>query len=204
MEDRLAAFLSTGNGYGSGSGYGSSLRYFYGNGSGYGYGNGSGLHSIAGQRVYLIDGVPTIIERVYHGYACGYIVKSVADLEPCYIVNYYGHFAHGETLGEALRDARAKYEQSMPVKMRIEFFMTLYPDIDKPYPARKLFASHGTLTGSCEQGRKAFCETHGLDMDKEYTVREFIDICRDAYRGEVIRQLEQTYTIPGNESKRPY
>lgn len=41
-------------------------------------------------------------------------------------------------------------------------------------------------------------------INQRVIAREFIDICRDAYGGEIIRQLERTYILLGNESKRTY
>ena len=42
-------------------------------------------------------------------------------------------------------------------------------------------------------GRDSFVKSHGLDMDKEYTVKYFLDITSDAYGKDIIRQLKESY-----------
>ena len=73
-EQVIARFLAlrlTGSGSGDGSGSGSGS----GSGDGYGDGYGDGIKEINGQRVYMIDGVPTLIDRVRGDYAKGSILS---------------------------------------------------------------------------------------------------------------------------------
>ena len=42
-------------------------------------------------------------------------------------------------------------------------------------------------------GRKAFVSRHDLDLDKLYSVQEFIDLTEDDYGGEVIKKLKERY-----------
>ena len=58
--------------------------------------------------------------------------------------------------------------------------------------ARRL--RHHYLTGSCEMGREAFVKRHGIDLDKTYTVEEFIELTEDDYGGEIIKNLKERYT----------
>ena len=66
---------------------------------------------------------------------------------------------------------------------------------DIAYPASDLFEWHHKLTGSCEQGRKAFVKSHNISMDKPYTVIEFCEICENSYGGEIIRKLKERYNV---------
>lgn len=62
-----------------------------------------------------------------------------------------------------------------------------------PYPNQSLYEWHHRLTGSCDMGRKAFVEDHGLSLDGETTVEDFIALTRNAYGGSTIRKLEGRY-----------
>ena len=220
MEKRLASFLAVSSGYcygdGDGSGYGSGYGDGYGYGSGYGsgysdgdgsgdgdgYGYGSGITSFCGKCVHKIDNVPTIIDSVHGNYANGSILNSDFTLTPCYVAKVDNSFAHGSTLQQAFADAQAKALQVMPLEQRISRFKEAYPSPDKKIPAEELFRWHNTLTGSCLMGRKQFCEERNLDYENgQYTVREFIQITKDAYGGDAIRQLAQSYNIPLPEAK---
>ena len=210
LEEKIKNFLSlsngsgdgSGDGSGSGSGSGSGHVYGsgrgdgygdgYGDGSGYGYGSGSGIEVINGKRVYMVDGIQTVITNVHVNLARGFILNNDLTLTPTYIAKCGDFFAHGETAVDAMRDARRKYEDNLPVDERLRLFMETFPDWDKKIPAKELFDWHHRLTGSCEQGRIAFCEAHGLDWTNgEYSVKEFIELTKDAYGGEIIRRLAE-------------
>ena len=176
-----------GDGYGSGSGYGDG----YGSGSGSGSGYGSGIKTINENTVHTIDNVPTLIDHVHGNIARGHVLLSDLTLSPCYIVKSGDLFAHGETLREAMRALNEKLFEDMPAEERIKAFLKEFPG-DKKYPVKAFFDWHNRLTGSCEMGRKAFARDHGIDIENgEMTVDEFIRLTRNAYGGEVIRDLEK-------------
>ena len=129
---------------------------------------------------------------------CGWIagnhlnaLKNQPDVE--IVAKCGNYFAHGDTLEDAFRDAREKYDENTPLEERIARFNEQYPDREKKVPAKELFSWHHILTGSCLAGRKHFCEEHGLDYENgKYTVNEFISLTRNAYNGYVIKQLEDS------------
>ena len=186
-----------GYGYGDGSGYGSGDGYGYGSGDGYGYGDGygdGGLSEINGQKVYLVDDTPTILSSIHGNVAKGFILKSDFTMDPCFIVKGNGMFAHGATLREAMSDLTEKMFEDMPEDERIAEFIKAHPDKNKAYPNQDLFDWHHRLTGSCMAGRKAFVENHGLTLDGETTVSDFIKLTENAYNGYVIKNLDKAYT----------
>ena len=180
LEEKIKKFLSLS--HGDGSGYGS------GDGSGY----VDGIEVINGKKVYMVDGMQTVITNVHVNLARGFILNNDLTLTPTYIAKCGDFFAHGETAVDAMRDARTKYEDNHIVDERLRLFRETFPDWDKKIPAKELFDWHHRLTGSCEQGRIAFCKEHGLDwMNGEYSVNEFIELTKDAYGGEIIRRLAE-------------
>ena len=45
----------------------------------------------------------------------------------------------------------------------------------------------------CEMGRNSFVKNGGYDLENDtFTVQEFIDITKNAFGGDVIKQLEET------------
>ena len=187
--------ISSGYGYGDGSGYGSGDGSGYGDGSGdgsgYGDGSGDGIKTINENTVHTIDNVPTLIDHVHGNIAKGRILSSDLTLNPCYVVKYGDLFAHGETLRQAMRALNEKLFEDMPVEERIKAFLKAFPG-DGKYPVKAFFDWHNRLTGSCEMGRKVFAREHEIDIEHgEMTVDEFIRLTRNAYGGEVIRELEK-------------
>ena len=162
------------------------------NGSGYGDGSGYGLKSINNNKIYVIDGVQTIITNVKLNLAKGYIVKSDLTLDPCYVVKGDGYFAHGKTPKEANDALRAKIYENMDEDEAIEKFMGTFRE-DASYAGRDFFEWHHYLTGSCLMGRESFVKDKGLSLDAMYTVREFIELCKHAYGGEVIGHLKEKW-----------
>ena len=190
----------SGYGYGSGSGYGDGSGSGYGDGSGdgsgYGYGDGSGdgygygVKSYNGQPVYVVDGVRTLIDEVKGNFAKGYIVKGDLTLEECWIAKVGGQFAHGKDIHSAHMDALAKHQRNMPLEERLDSFINEHPDMEAKYDGSDLFKWHNILTGSCEMGRRTFCQDHGINPETDsFTVEDFIRLTCNAYGKDVIRQL---------------
>jgi len=107
-------------------------------------------------------------------------------LKPCFLAKYEDHFAHGKTSREALDEARNKAFEDATEEERIERFLSEFPNGGK---AQDLFSAHGWLTGSCLMGREQFVKDHGINMDGSFTLQEFVDLCKDAYGGEIVRRL---------------
>ena len=181
----------TGYGYGSGTGYGSGVGYDdgsgYGYGTGYGASSGSGIKKYDGEDVHMIDGVQTIITAVHGNIAKGAILQGDLTLTPCFIAKVDDCFAHGETVRQAVTDARDKAFEGLPQEERITAFL----DAIKPntaYPVMTLYDWHHRLTGSCEAGRKAFAKDHGIDLSADMTREAFFELTKGAYGGNVIRE----------------
>ena len=195
----------SGDGYGSGSGYGSGDGYGYGYGdgsgtgygtgdgygdgydSGDGYGSGYGIKKYDGEDVHMIDGVQTIITSVHGDIAKGFILQGDLTLTPCFIAKVDGCFAHGETVRQAVTDARDKAFERLAQEERITAFLNAIKP-NTAYPVMTLYDWHHRLTGSCEAGRKAFAKDHGIDLNADMTREAFFELTKDAYGGSVIRE----------------
>ena len=182
MEDVIMRFLSAGSGYGSGDG------------SGYDW----HIKSINGFSVHLIDGVPTILRLIaldddMNGVAIGRIVRSELTMEKTYVAKRNGQFAHGRTLDEAVEAAEEKAFDMLPVEERIDKFLAEFPLPDVFASGAELFKWHHVLTGSCRQGREMFCKEHGLSLEAEYTISQFVAMTLSAYGGNVIAELRDRY-----------
>lgn len=194
---KIKQFLS-GDGYGDGNGngygYGYGCGYGYGYGNGYGDGYGDGIKNINGYDVYSVDDTPTIFTHIHGNVAKGYILERDVILKPCYIVKGNGYFAHGETLREAQSALEEKILDDMDIEEKIELFKGKFPDVNEEYPVKDFYQWHHSLTGSCEMGRKSFARSHNIDIENDMmTVKEFIDLTEDAYCGEIIKELKESY-----------
>ena len=181
-----------GYGYGSGSGSGDGDGYGSGSGNDSGDDSGDGVVEYNHQKVYKIDGAPTIIDNVHGNYAKGKILKNDLTVRECFIAKCGNYFAHGATLKQALSDASEKYNENKPLEERISEFNEKFPDNDILIDGNELFSWHHILTGSCLFGRKLFCSDKGLDVNAKYTVREFISLTENAFGSDVIRKLKQS------------
>ena len=197
----LSVSYGSGSGDGSGSGSGSGSGYGDGSGSGSGYGDGSGdgdgdgsgdgVQLINDERVYMIDGVQTIIRSIRGNIAKGAILNDNLTLTPCFIAKVDNYFAHGETLKKALTEAQEKAFTDMPLDARINAML----DEIKPgvkYPGRTYYKWHHILTGSCTMGRDQFVDQGGYDLDRDtFTVEEFIEITKNSYGRDAIKALAE-------------
>ncbi len=156
-----------------------------------GSGDGDGVLSFCGQEVHMIDGVATLIDSLKGNIAKGRILHSDLTTSACYVAKVGGYFAHGDTARNAVRDATRKALDNMPVEEKVKSFRSEFPSGTEAYPAARLFEWHGTLTGSCEAGRRAFMRDRGLLMESSFTIPQFVEMTKDSYGGEIIKKLTQ-------------
>lgn len=194
-----------GSGYGVGSGESLCVDKFngYGCGSDSGDGNsdGSGDSSICdggilsfnGHKTYTIDNIQTLIYQVRGNYARGAIICDDLTLNPCFVARFGDFYGHGDTIHEAFEAAKTKAMERMPEDERIDLFVREHPDIDKEYD--DLFKWHHILTGSCEFGRRQWCERHGYKPTDSITIRTFLDKTRNDYGSAVIAKVRERYRL---------
>ena len=154
------------------------------------YGSLRCLGAYCGSKVYSIDCVPTLIDAVLGSYAKGRILMEDMTTRPCYIAKGGQSFAHGDTLREAQTALWEKLFVEKPLDERIAAFLACHTLTDA-YPNRDLFEWHHRLTGSCLAGRKAWVQSHGIDMDGKTTVADFIRLCENDFGGDAIRALKE-------------
>ncbi len=143
--------------------------------------------------VYDVDSVQTIIINIKGNLAKGFILQSDLSLKPCFVVKGQGYFAHGETVKEAREALQSKIFKNMDTDETIDKFIDTF-EKGKKYSAKDFYEWHHYLTGSCEMGRKSFMQDHEITFDDELTVDEFIELCENAYGGEIIARLKKRGT----------
>lgn len=198
MEDiKIKQFLSINSGFGFGYGDCSGFGSGSGSGSGYsdcfgfGYGLNNHIKTINNNMIYNIDECATIITNIHNNIAKGYILNKDLSLSSCYVAKGNDLFAHGKTIKEAVAALQNKIFARLDIEERIDLFLKEFSDIDKKYPAKAFYDWHNKLTGSCEMGRDMFVKNGGYDLEKDmFTVKEFINITRNEYGGDIIKQLE--------------
>ena len=144
--------------------------------------------------IFEIDDIQTAITHIKDNIAKGFILNGDFTINPCYIVKGNGFFAHGKTIREAQRALVEKYMKDMDEDEVIAKFISEF-EHGKKYKGTVFFDWHHYLTGSCLMGRESFVKNHGLDLDAEYTVDEFITLCEDAYGGEIIKKLKNMWEM---------
>ena len=155
-------------------------------------GSSDGIKMINSYKVYKVDGVPTIILSIHNNIAKGKILNKDLTFKNCYIAKGHNLFAHGETIKKALEDLQNKIISNLDVEERIEEFRKQFNKKDK-YKGTVFYKWHNLLTGSCEIGRSSFVSNHNIDLENTFTVKEFIDLCKNDYGGEIIKKLEKYY-----------
>lgn len=167
--------------------------------SGWGWGSDLDISSLNGEQIFYIDGVPTIFKRIIGNLAKGFIVNLRGFTKSaCYIVRGDGYFAHGETAKEAQDALFEKILEDKPEEERIEDFIAHFPK-GKKAKGNEYYEWHHILTGSCKFGRDEFVRQNHIDLNSEYTPEEFIEIVKNAYGSDIIKQLKREYEKGGEK-----
>ena len=183
----------SGDGYGYGDGYGDGYGYGSGYGDGDGSGDGYGVKELSGHKVYDIDRVSTLIYAVRGNVAKGAVLGRDLTLKDCWIAKRGNFFAHGDTLHDAVEAVDAKWRDNRPLDDRIAEFLQTHPSLDEPYG--DLFEWHHVLTGSCEFGRRQWCDEHGYKPTDSITLRAFFEQTKNDYGRDVIRRVAKEYGL---------
>lgn len=181
-----------GFGDGSGDGFGSAFVDAFGFSFGFSFGFGCGVKKVNNHDIYIVDDTPTIITALFDNYAKGYIVGNDLTFKPCYIAKNGDIFAHGKTLREAVTALQDKLFEDMPEEERIAAFIECH-DYEGTYSNTDLYDWHHRLTGSCEMGRQQFATDHDIDLNGKMSIKEFVELTKNAYGGEIIKKLEKEY-----------
>jgi hypothetical protein len=59
------------------------------------------------------------------------------------------------------------------------------------YPAKDLIRWHSILTKSCSDGVSKYLKDNEIDLEKEWTIPEFIERTKLEFGSDVIKKLEQ-------------
>jgi hypothetical protein len=180
------------------------MNSVYGYGFGFGDAVGSGsfvessssfdfcFDSVNNYKVHLIDCIPTILEKIKKtkGFyiAKGKILKNDFTFQDTFVVKKEACFAHGLNLKQAFKSLNEKLFDKLDAGQKMDEFFKHF-DFNKKYDAKDFFIWHGKLTKSCEFGRKFFVENNNINMNKKYSIKEFVDICKDQYGYEIISKI---------------
>ena len=127
------------------------------------------------------------------GYAALGVLRKDMSLKDCWIAKRGNFFAHGDTLHEAVEAVEAKWRENRPLDERIAEFVKTHPELDEEYG--DLFEWHHILTGSCEFGRRQWCEEHGYKPTDSITLRAFFEQTKNDYGRVVIRRVAKEYGL---------
>ena len=129
--------------------------------------------------VQIIDDMATIIQRKKQNVIKG---LSLSSLEPCFIYEKDGIYAHGETLKQAYRDWLFKTSDRDVSK---------YEDIspDDVYDLDFWIIAYRTITGACSFGTNEFLETHKDKIKKQMTLREVLEVTENQYGHNTFKEF---------------
>lgn len=110
--------------------------------------------------------------------------------EIAYIAEFQGQQAHGKDAHAAMEAAKQKWEATRSVEERIESVRKQFAEApDNKLSGHDLYKIHGMLTGSCAFGRDNFVKTHNIDLDRMYSLKEFVEITGSDYGGQTVKRL---------------
>ena len=163
-------------------------------GSGYGSGSGSGytIKKLHDKEIFYVDSLPCYPIRKINRIAFEIMLISTKDFseKKCFLADFKGYIAHGETVREALIDARAKYFSDLDFE---EVKRQLLGRFQKEgtLTVKELFVWHGLLTGSCVFGRSEFQKEHDLRDSDKLTLKEFVKLTENSFDWKHIKELMQ-------------
>jgi hypothetical protein len=137
-----------------------------------------GIYSETGKKSVITDGILSEVIKekgnILH-------VKNHGEDKISYIVKDGDVYSHGATLEEAKKSLKYKISNRDT---------TQYKDhtLDTKLSLTDLIRCYRVITGACESGAKYFIEQNKIE-DKEYSIKEFIDITKGQYGNETFAKF---------------
>ena len=144
------------------------------------------------QPVYYIDGRRVIFDQIHGNFAKCTIISIDLTTYKAWLVKDFGFVAFGKTIKEAYNNVKLKSWQTIPLEERIQQFVDTHP-LDKMFPNKELFEWHDILTGSCMVGKYQFCRKQNVDLSKETTTLDFLNLVKNHYKSDIIQQVLNKY-----------
>ena len=129
--------------------------------------------------VEIIDNIKTIILQRKKNVIKGLFLN---DLQPCYVVEKDGVYAHGATLKEA--------KESLIYKIT-DRDKSDYEDytLDTEVTHEEAIKMYRVITGACEAGTRNFVENVLAEKKEKYTVKEIIKLTEGQYGNETLKEF---------------
>jgi hypothetical protein len=137
-----------------------------------------GIYSETGKKSVIIDGILSEVIKEKHNILH---VKNHGEGKISYIVKDGDVYSHGATLEEAKKSLKYKISNRDT---------TQYKDytLDTKLSLTDLIRCYRVITGACEGGAKYFIEQNKIE-DREYVIKEFIDITKGQYGNETFAKF---------------
>ena len=157
------------------------------------------LSRYLGYKVEDIEGYPVAIITEHGRFRKGLRINNDLSAEEGYGIFYGACSAFAETMHLAFDKVQAlvlNYQIGYnEPKNFADFVLSRYPDVDAPIPCLELIMLHNKITNSCTDGIKEFCQSKGINLHKEYSMRYFLTVVKDAYSSDKIQLLADKYGI---------
>ena len=129
--------------------------------------------------VEIIDNIKTIILQRKKNVIKGLFLY---NLQPCYVVEKDGVYAHGETLKEAKESLI--YKIADRDKSDYENYT-----LDTEVTHEEAIKMYRVITGACEIGTRNFVENVLVKKKEKYTVKEIIKLTKGQYGNETLKEF---------------
>ena len=129
--------------------------------------------------VEIIDNIKTIILQRKKNIIKGLFLD---NLQPCYVVEKDGVYAHGKTLKEAKE--RLIYKITDRDKSDYEDYT-----LDTEVTHEEAIKMYRVITGACEIGTRNFVENVLVKKKEKYTVKEIIKLTKGQYGNETLKEF---------------
>ena len=133
--------------------------------------------------------MPCVIEKEHTNFAkVSVISKKDFSARPAFLAKFNNTIAHGETITEAMLEAKRKFMSNADFSEQKKLLLSLFEE-KKRLTVKDLSEWHGAITGSCSFGRREFQSEHNLKDEDLLSLDEFVELVKDSYGGNKIADL---------------
>ncbi len=149
------------------------------------------LKFLNGYPVFTLNNRQYIIYHVFDNYASVGMLHDDMTITPYYIAKYYNVFGEGETIEDAILDAKDLYRWFLSKENLVNHLIEQFPDLDIIVNPKELRSWYDCLATNTFSSYKEFCTENNIDQKASFTIRQFLSLIKVPLDKTVAEKLKE-------------
>ena len=157
--------------------------------------NSADLKFLNDYPVFTYNSRHYVVYHVFDNYASAGRIYDDMTITPYYIAKYYNIFGEGETIEDAVLNAKALYRWFLSKENLVNHLIEQFPNLDTIVNPKELRGWSDCLATRTVRSYKEFCIENNIDQNTSFTMRQFLSLIKDPLDKTVAKKLKEKHIL---------